>query len=182
MVLGGLPGVFRVSSGAVWFFPVVVLRKVFWSWFLGVSDFSLCFFRDLLFCEFCTLCQCLALCGVYVFCDEISTCKVCVCLILWTACDFHCCFPSLPRPVSVFLLRVCAVPFVSVSATGYVTTQKSKPRKKHNEKSDTPRNQDQNTLRRTTTGKNHTAPEDTRNTPGRSPRTIQTAAQILTEF
>ena len=72
--------------------------------------------------SFCTLCQCLALCGVFVFCDETFSCNVCVSYFCGRRVTFLCCFPGLLRPASVSLLRVGAVLCMSVASTCCVTT------------------------------------------------------------
>jgi len=77
--------------------------------------------------NFCTLCQCLALCGVFVFCDETFSSNVCVCLIFCgRSVTFYVVFLGLLRPVSVSLLRVCAVLCMSVASTGCVTAKQRK--------------------------------------------------------
>ena len=116
----GLPGVLR---GCVlfpqWLFFVRCSGPVSWVYWV-----FRCFVLESALVNFCTLCQCLALCGVLVFCDETFSCTVCVCVLffvdgVWL---FYVVFLGLLRPVSVSLLRVCAVLCMSVASTVCVTT------------------------------------------------------------
>ena len=71
-----------------------------------------CFILESALVNFCTLCQCLALCGVFVFCDEIFSCNVCVSYFLWTACDFFMLFFLVCFGLLAFLCSVSARCFV----------------------------------------------------------------------
>jgi len=114
MVLCGLPGLCDFSS-------VVVLRKVFWSWFLGVTGFTL-FYSGVCFGEFLHVVPVFGPVWRFrLFVTKLSL-VMCVCLIFCgRRVTFYVVFLGLLRPASFSLLRVCAVLCMSVASTGCVT-------------------------------------------------------------
>jgi len=82
-----------------------------------------CFILESALVNFCTLCQCLALCGVFVFCDETFSCNVCVSYFLWTACDFFMLFFLVCFGLLAFLCSVSARCFVCLLPLLFVWLQ-----------------------------------------------------------